>query len=224
MAECPVRLILFDCDGTLVDSLGHIHATMCEGFALAGLPAPNRAALRGLIGLPLREVVARLAPGAAESEIDAASEGYRQVFSIRGGAEGELFDGVKDTLAGLDGGALLGVATGKGRTGLARVLTHHRIRHHFSVLKTADDGPGKPAPQIVLDAMTETGASPSTTYIVGDTTFDMQMAYNAGVQAVGVAWGYHAPDALLGAGAAAVAARFSDIPALIEALGAEDEF
>lgn len=223
MAEGPERLILFDCDGTLVDSLGHIHATMREGFALAGLRPPDRAALRSLIGLPLRDVVARLAPGAAEAEINAATEGYRRVFRNGGGAEGRLFDGVKDTLAELDGRSLLGVATGKGRTGLNRVLAHHGIDHHFSVLKTADDGPGKPAPQIVLDAIAETGGSPSATYIVGDTTFDMQMAYNAGVQAIGVAWGYHAPDSLLAAGAAAIVRRFSEIPALIDALGAKDK-
>lgn len=219
MSVAVSRLILFDCDGTLVDSVGHIHRSLAASFALMDIPEPSLEAVRLLIGLPLTEVIARLVPEAEEADVLAVAQGYRDVFRDLGGAEGVLYDGAADVLTLLgDQAGLLGVATGKGRAGLRRVLRHHGIDHHFCVLKTADDGPGKPAPDIVLDAMAETGCGEEQTYVIGDTTYDMEMAYNAGVSAIGVAWGYHDSERLKEAGAAAIAQRFDDIPTFLEAM------
>ncbi|MFP4003802.1 MAG: HAD family hydrolase, partial [Alphaproteobacteria bacterium] len=152
------------------------------------------------------------------ADIAAVARGYREAFHDLCGAEGVLYDGATEILTLLGGTGVLGVATGKGRNGLSRVLAWHGIDHHFSVLKTADDGPGKPAPDIVLDAMAETGFAEHQTWVIGDTTYDMEMAYNAGVTAIGVAWGYHDAGRLAEAGAAAVAQSFEEIPDLLQAL------
>lgn len=212
------RLILFDCDGTLVDSVGHIHRSLAAACVSVGAPEPALDAVRVLIGLPLTDVIARLVPDAETADIAAIARGYRDAFLRSGGAEGVLYDGAVEVLTRLGGGnGVLGVATGKGRAGLSRVLAYHGIDHYFTVLKTADDGPGKPAPDIVLDAMAETGFGEDETYVIGDTTYDIEMAYNAGVTAIGVAWGYHDAERLKAAGAAAVARNFEDIPGLLGA-------
>jgi len=97
-------------------------------------------------------------------------------------------------------------------------LEKHGIAPHFRVLKTADDGPGKPNPKILHDAMAEMGVTPWQTVMIGDTVFDMAMAKSAGTHAIGVSWGYHAPDDLRDAGAQAVAERFGELPGLIDTL------
>jgi len=117
-------------------------------------------------------------------------------------------------------GALLAVATGKGRRGLRMTLERHGIIDRFEVLKTADDGPGKPHPQILLDAMADLGASAETTVMLGDTAYDMAMARAAEAHAIGVAWGYHAPEDLAAHGAAHVLHDYAEVPgAVAERIG-----
>jgi phosphoglycolate phosphatase len=189
----PPRLVVFDCDGTLVDSQHAIVACMRDAFSVHGCAAPEDAAIRQVIGLSLDEAVARLAAAGAPAE--KVAEAYRQAFFAmrsRPDFHEPLFPGVAAALDALDSaGCLLGVATGKARRGLLATLERHGLCGRFVTLQTADLNPGKPHPAMLLRAMAETGADPDRTVLVGDTSYDMEMARRAGARAVGVAWGYH---------------------------------
>ena len=209
------RLAIFDCDGTLVDSQSTICTAMEECFGEAGLVAPDRAAIRRIVGLSLPQAMQVLAPGRDQ---DALAEGYKRAFRrmrTEGRVEEQLYEGIPAVLAALEAeGWLLGVATGKSDRGLRLVLEHHGLAHHFVTLQTADRHPSKPHPSMIEQAMAEAGAEPATTVMIGDTSYDIAMAHNTGVRAIGVAWGYHDPQELLREGADAVAMRPSDLPAL----------
>jgi len=150
------------------------------------------------------------------------AESYKTAFQrLRGKGliEEPLYDGIADTLVALDeAGWLLGVATGKSDRGLSLCLSHHGITHKFVTLQTADRHPSKPHPAMVEAAMAEAGSSAETTVIIGDTSYDMMMARNAGARALGVGWGYHPAAELIAAGAHHVARHPSEIPELIEAI------
>lgn len=200
------RLAIFDCDGTLVDSQANICRAMEDCFVAARLDPPAREAIRRIVGLSLVPAIARLLPDADAALHTAMAEAYKRAFfAMRssGTLDPEpLFDGVADALDALeDSGWLLGVATGKSDRGLHAILEHHGIRHRFVTLQTADRHPSKPHPSMVDTAIAEAGAAPETAVVIGDTSFDMAMARAAGAHAVGVAWGYHTPHDLVGAGA-----------------------
>lgn len=218
-SEAP-RLVLFDCDGTLVDSQHHIVAAMQKAFAKHALAAPAADMVRRLVGLPLEISVRHLLQAMnIGADADAVVAAYREAaFAMRHAPDHDepLFPGLLDALAALEGdGYLLGIATGKARRGLDATLSLHGLHDRFITLQTADIARGKPDPDMVLRAMRETGAEPGSTLVVGDTTFDILMARNAGARAVGVAWGYHDPAELLEAGALAVAESYGELPALI---------
>lgn len=215
-------LILFDCDGTLVDSQHHIIATMTRAFAACDLPQPVPASIRGTVGLSLVEAAAELLPGAERRLHEAVADAYRQAYhAARSHEEPEepLFPGIAEMLGRLNqGGYLLGVATGKGRRGLDAVLARHGLGDLFVTLQTADRAPSKPAPDMVYNALAETGATAAETVVIGDTTYDMAMARNAGVVAIGVSWGYHPAQALLAAGASAMIDDIADLPGALAGL------
>ena len=215
-----VRLAVFDCDGTLVDSQHTIIDTMGLAFHAVGLTPPEPEAVRHLVGLSLETVIERLAPDQTADQQAAIVAAYRANFHeihARPGQQAPLFPGAVAALEALEAaGFLLGVATGKGQRGLRAVLTENRLEQRFVTLQTADRAPNKPAPGMLLQAMAETGAEAADTIMVGDTTYDMEMAGNAGVAAIGVAWGYHPVRDLLRAGAKTVIDRFEDLP---DALG-----
>ena len=208
MAENPLRLAGFDCDGTLVDSQHSIVACMKAAFGAAGLALPEAEAVRRIVGLPLAEGVGRLAPVLAAAECVRVADLYKQAFlDLRSAAplEEPLFPGVRELLDALEAeGVLLGVATGKGQRGLRITLEQHGLLKRFVTLQTADDAPGKPNPAMLRQAMAAVGAEPSQTAMIGDTTYDILMARGAGTAAIGVAWGYHPPEELHAAGAHAV--------------------
>jgi phosphoglycolate phosphatase len=208
------RLVVFDCDGTLVDSQHAILACMRDAFAAHGCAVPEDAAIRRVIGLSLDEAVARLASNGAPAA--RVAEAYREAFFAmrsRPDFHEPLFPGVAAALDALDSaGLLLGVATGKARRGLLATLERHGLSHRFITLQTADSNPGKPHPAMVLRAMAETGVDPDRTVVVGDTSFDMEMARRAGARAVGVAWGYHAGPDLKAAGASRIVERCEELP------------
>ncbi len=214
----PPRLVLFDCDGTLVDSQHHIIAAMRQAFAAFALPEPHADDVRRLVGLPLDVSVRKLLEAGA-ANADAVVAAYREAaFAMRHQPDHQepLFPGLREVLDILEAdGFLLGIATGKARRGLDATLQMHGLAERFITLQTADIARGKPDPDMVLRAMRETGATPASTLVVGDTTFDIMMARNAGTRSVGVAWGYHDPDELLQAGAHAVIRRFADLPQLV---------
>jgi len=214
------KLIVFDCDGTLVDSGHIIVSTMQAAWDEQGLDRPSPDDIRHQIGLPLFHAIRNLHPTGDMAIWEALTEGYKNVF-VTGREvsqhEEPLYEDCISVLAELsaDDRNILGVATGKGRRGLDHTLHRHGIAGHFSVLKTADDGPGKPNPDILLDAVNEMGVSPLNTVMIGDTVFDIEMAVRAGVHAIGVSWGYHPPEQLTKAGARTVAGRFTEIPGLL---------
>ncbi len=221
-----VRLAVFDCDGTLVDSQHSIVACMEAAFVAAGLAAPTAEAVRRVVGLPLQASVARLSPLLATAECARVADFYKQAFSDMRRAspiDEPLFPGVRELLDALDAeGVLLGVATGKGRRGLRITLEHHGLLDRFVTLQTADDAPGKPHPEMLRRAMAETGAGPATTAMIGDTTYDILMALGARTAAIGVAWGYHPPEELRAAGAHAVVAAAHEVrPAWQKARGTQ---
>lgn len=210
---------VFDCDGTLVDSQRRIVAAVAAAWTAQRMVPPEEETIRRIVGLALPQAMARLAPEADHALLLALIEGFRQTFLRleRDPAYDEpLYPGAAETLDALAAaGVALGVATGKGRRGLAATLQRHGIGDRFAVLKTADDGPSKPHPQILEDAMAELAARPETTVMLGDTAFDMAMARAAGAHALGVAWGYHPSDDLTGSGAARVLATYAEAPAAV---------
>lgn len=222
LAASP-RFAVFDCDGTLVDSQYVITETMNRTFADYGLPVLGREATRRVVGLHLPEAIAALVGEAPQgASFEDMAEVYKQhFFALResGDFHEPLFDHVGDVLEALAGaGVVLGVATGKSRRGLEYVLEKHDLAKFFSCLKTADDGPGKPHPKILEDAMAEVGADPAGTVVLGDTTFDILLANNAGARAIGVEWGYHDASELTAAGAAGLVGSFRDVPHALEEL------
>jgi phosphoglycolate phosphatase len=198
------RLIVFDCDGTLVDSQQLIVDAAGQALLVHDLAPLSANAIRAVIGLSLDLAFMKLVPGVDARMLVSLVETYRTAWRrLRAqGVREPLFPRAKEVLGILDGrGHLLGVATGKSRAGLLDVLDHHGLSALFVSLQTADRHPSKPHPGMLEAAMRETGSDPEETLMVGDTSFDMEMARAAGARAIGVAWGYH-PSALLEAAGA----------------------
>jgi phosphoglycolate phosphatase len=203
-----IKLVVFDCDGTLVDSQFMINACMTDAFDHVGLQAPPLSAVRRVVGLPLARAIEVLACNdrAPIDDMVKAYSGSWQKLRNSGGIHEPLYEGTDKLLEQLKSSQwTLGVATGKSMRGLRQTLDHHNLGGYFSTLQTADHARGKPDPEMLHLAMAETGAVPSDTYMIGDTTYDVDMAVAAGVRAIGVNWGYHAPEDLTKAGALHIA-------------------
>lgn len=215
-----MKLAVFDCDGTLVDSQANIIAAMADAFARAGLPPPDPHATRRIVGLSLTEAMAAMLPGGDSALMHELAEHYRQAFH-RMRAAGQLaaeplYPGVAAGLATLQArGWALGVATGKSDRGLALCLAHHGLSAQFVTLQTADRHPSKPHPAMLHAAIDEAGTSASETVMIGDTVFDMAMGRNAGARSIGVDWGYHEADELTAAGAERVVVSFDELLAAL---------
>ncbi len=216
-----LKLVLFDCDGTLVDSRHNIATAMRAAFDAAALPYPGDAATARVIGLSLPEAMAIMAPEADEATRARLAQAFREASLAlrRDPAFHEpLFPGAREAVEALAGrdDLLLGIATGKARRGLDFLLDRLGWRDLFVTTQTADDAPSKPHPAMVLQAMEETGAEAARTVVIGDTSHDMLMARGAGARGLGVQWGCHGPEELRAAGAQAIAAVFSEVPRLVE--------
>jgi len=213
-----VRLAIFDCDGTLVDSGATIHAALTLALTAHGRPVPPAREARRVIGLSLVEAMAMLVPGAERAELEAMAETYRLSFQgLRGAGQVDepLFEGIAALIEALaSDGWMLGVATGKSDRGLAHCLARHGLTDHFVTLQTADRHPSKPHPAMALAAMAEAGAAAANTVMIGDTGWDMGCARAAGIGAIGVGWGYHEADELLREGAHVVAEEPGEVLAL----------
>lgn len=209
------RLAVFDCDGTLVDSQHNIVAAMSEAWRAFGLEPLPGAVVRRVVGLSLVEAVAMLLPEGESPDHVQLGELYKKAyFTLRQQPDHSepLYPGAAESLRALEAdGVLLAIATGKTRRGLDATLVHHGLTDRFVALKTADDGPGKPHPHMLEEAMAEAGAVPNSTIMIGDTIFDIEMAGNAQVRSIGVSWGYHGPDELRAAGAAGVIDEFGEL-------------
>ena len=222
-----MKLVLFDCDGTLVDSQSIIHANMALAFKDFGHPDPGPATVRSIIGLSLDRAVARLLNRDVDAEVTAIAARYKDhFFAYRtgGGAMEPMYDGMADlvrTLAAMPD-VLLGVVTGKSRRGLRAILGHYGLDPLFIAVRTADDCPSKPNPAMVLECCAETGIDPADAIVVGDAVFDMEMARNAGATALGVSWGYAPVEHLIRAGAHHIAHDAAQLGGLLGLQGERD--
>lgn len=207
-AGAVVKLIVFDVDGTLVDSQHLIVEAQARAFGAFGITPPPRREALSVVGLSLPEAFRRLV--GESGPIAGLSESYRRAFQalrLDPAYEDPLFPGMADVLALLRRrrDVRLGLATGKSRRGVAHLIDRYGWHDWFATIQTADDAPSKPDPAMLRLAMDEAGVEPGMTVMIGDTTYDMLMAHDAGAAPVGVAWGYHPPGALFGAGAVTVA-------------------
>ncbi len=199
------ELIIFDWDGTLLDSAGEIVAAMQQATAALGLPVRRDDELRRMIGLGLQDAFFRLYPELDEEAMEALLQGYRQLYGSTPRVYGEAFPGVAESLDELRGqGMRLAVATGKSRRGLDRALTAVGWERHFVATRCADETAGKPDPLMLEELLWELDLEAEQALMVGDTTYDMEMARRAGMDAVGVAWGVHEQQELTQAGALTV--------------------
>lgn len=219
-------LVVFDCDGTLVDSQHGIVGAMAAASQALGLAVPEAAAVRHVVGLSLDEAIRRLFPDGDPGQWDAVAHHYKSAFAgFRREAEFQepLFPGILAVVELLDRrGFLLGIATGKSLRGLTATLDRHGLSDVFTTLQTADQGPGKPHPGMLHRAMADAGVEAAATVMVGDTTYDIEMGRNAGTAVIGVGWGYHPGRDLMAAGAQDVAQDCGDLPDIIvRALGGQ---
>ena len=214
-----VRLVIFDCDGTLVDSQAVIVACVQGAFAAERLEPPPGQAIRRIVGLSLTEAMLRLLPQPDVPLAERLGEAYKAAFvahRARPDHDEPLFPGAREVLDSLDArGIPTGVATGKAMRGLRFVLARHDLAPYFATLQTADLHPSKPHPAMLEAAMREVGATPAETLLVGDTTFDVLMARAAGAVPVGVAWGNHPAEELREAGAVLVLREFGELMELV---------
>jgi phosphoglycolate phosphatase len=191
------RLAVFDIDGTLVDSRRSIGTAMAEAFAALDLPVPSYEQTRRVVGLSLAPALQVLAPELDPARWPELGVAYRNAFlrNREAGLLDPLYDGARETLQTLHkDGWTLGIATGKARRGIEHLFERHDLKRFFDCAFCADDGPGKPDPHMLKLNMEAAGAAPEHTVMIGDTSFDMEMARAAGAYGLGVSWGFHTAD------------------------------
>ncbi len=200
-----LKLVIFDMDGTLIDSQDFILLAMRYAFDKAGHPAPNKADVLSIVGLSLDAAVNVLLPDLDEAENKRTVDLYRHSFielreKMGAEAKAPLYPGARGALERLHSvdEILLGVATGKARRGLDHAYSAHNIGHFFETSQTADTHPSKPHPSMLHQTLADTGVEAARAVMVGDTEFDMEMGRAAGFKTIGVSWGYH-PLSRLGA-------------------------
>jgi len=217
-----MKLIIFDCDGTIADSQHMILAAMERSFEAHDLAPPDRAQVVGVIGLSLEQAISNLlAPSDPDPVlVSNLTEGYKRAFKILRSDPANvepLFDGAHEALVSLcaRNDVVLGMATGKSNRGVVRLLEKENLRHNFATIQTADNHPSKPHPSMILAAMAEVGVGPHETLMIGDTTFDIDMAKAASVGSIGVTWGYHPTLELQNAGPDALVDTFEALTNVI---------
>ena len=209
-------LVIFDCDGTLIDSQHTILHGLEVGFEAVGLPMPDRQTALSIVGLSLEQAFEALVGPMNAHLAPEMAQAYREAKIARrqsGADEDPLYPGARealDRLAKRDD-ILLGIATGKARRGVDHMLDVHDLHGRFVTIQTADTSPSKPHPDMILRALSETGVEAHKAVMIGDTTFDMEMALAGRTQPIGVSWGYHEADALRRSGAVNVINHFDEL-------------
>ena len=216
------RLVLFDCDGTLIESHGATETAVRLAFVQNHCPPPSPLAVRALVGLSadaMIHVLCHDAPDAPEEAICASYANILRRDAAHSSSVERMVSGMRSVIADLDDGeTTLGIVTGKDRDTLARTLSRFDIAGIFAICVTADDGPSKPSPELILLAIHAVDIHAARTVVVGDTVFDVLMARAAGASAVAVTWGAHSAESLELCGADAVVHRPEEIPSTVNAL------
>ncbi|MFT5067367.1 MAG: phosphoglycolate phosphatase [Yoonia sp.] len=217
-----LRLVIFDVDGTLVDSQAEIMAAMTQAFASEGVPMLDRPTVLSIVGLSLAEAFAVLCPTAELAQQTRMVQAYKDAFNDLRGLDGKaelspMFDGALAALRILHAqdDTLLAVATGKSKRGLDKMIERHGLEGLFVSQQVADFHPSKPNPAMVHAALFDTGVDAGRAVMLGDTTFDMDMGRAAGVGTIGVSWGYHDASSL---NADIVIDSFAELPVAIDKL------
>ena len=201
-----LKLVVFDVDGTLVDSQKTIIESMHRAFEAVGIAIPSKDAVLGIVGLSLDVAMARLAPEETREMHHVLADAYKVAYVTLRAKEGAMasspfYPGMRDVLMSLASrdDIVLGVATGKSRRGLDKLIEGHGLEGIFVTQQVADFHPSKPHPSMLKTALAETGIEAQDAVMVGDTSYDVDMAGSVGMKAIGVSWGYHARDALAAA-------------------------
>ncbi|MBU0498889.1 MAG: HAD-IA family hydrolase [Gammaproteobacteria bacterium] len=216
------KLLVFDWDGTLMDSEAKIVACMQAAFVDLGMAVPSRDAVRDIIGLGLRESIQTLYPGAGDGLVDDLFQGYRHHFLGANDTPSQLFPDVEKTLEQLDrAGYLLTVATGKGRRGLDRVLDETGLGRFFIATRCADETFSKPHPEMLNQLIDLAGVEASEALMIGDTEYDLQMAVNAGADALAVSYGVHEVERLLSHGPIGCLDAIGELPDYLASLASQ---
>ncbi|WP_322996806.1 HAD-IA family hydrolase [Castellaniella sp.] len=211
------RAVIFDWDGTLLDSTHHIVSALIGACRDLGLPEPSREAAGWVIGLSLQAALEQLVPGLKPEQIDPFVDRYRAHFMQRQG-EIHFFDGQVGLLRALHAnGTILGVATGKSRRGLDQSIEQLGLQGLFQATRTVDEAHGKPDPDMLNQLLSELDLTPDATLMVGDTTHDVLMARAAGLDSLAVAYGAHRADLLESARPTALVKTVPDMQAWIKA-------
>jgi phosphoglycolate phosphatase len=218
MTGRKLDLVVFDWDGTLMDSVGSIVGCTRQALRELGLGVPAEARVRATVGLGLRETMDLLVPGCDEGIFDTVRECYRRHWIATYRDRPLLFPGVREMLAELAAaGYLLAVATGKTRSGLDFALDQTGLRATFHATRSADEAPSKPHPQMLLAILDELGVAPAAALMVGDSIYDLQMAANAGSAAVAVLSGTHSREVLAALAPRALLNEVAELPAWLAA-------
>jgi phosphoglycolate phosphatase len=223
-----MKLVVFDCDGTIVDSQHIIVTAMTRAFEAEGKPVPGRDKILSIVGLSLPSAVERLLKLCDADAIARIAENYKAAFhDLRQHPEHHepLFPGARETIEALArrGDVVLGVATGKSRRGVDVLFEREGLGRYFPVIQTSDHHPSKPHPAMLHAAMDEAGIGPSRTVMIGDTSFDVEMALAAGTGAMGVGWGYHPPQTLERCGAHTLIEAYDELVPALDKLFSERE-
>jgi len=192
-----VKLVIFDWDGTLVDSVDHIADSLHQAATELGFPALELSAYRDIIGLGIVEALEQLYPGITAEELQQMREGYARYFFKKQTTPQNVFDGMADVVADICGsGRGCSVATGKSRRGLEGALNSSGLGHHFEITRCADETRSKPDPLMLQEILAFYGHQPEEAVMIGDTRYDLEMAQRIGMPSIGVEWGVHGRDVL----------------------------
>ncbi len=191
------KVVIFDWDGTLVDSVEHIASSLHQASVELGFPARELSAYRDIIGLGMVEALQALYPEAAPQELQAIREGYARYFFARKTTPQNVFDGMAEVVADLKkDNRRVAVATGKSRRGLDPALISSGLGPYFDVTRCADETRSKPDPRMLVEILEHFDADPVDAVMIGDTRYDLDMAQRIAMPAIGVEWGVHQRDEL----------------------------
>ena len=212
-----MKLVIFDVDGTLVDSQHFIVEAQTRAFAAHGLPAPSRAEMLSIVGLSLVQAFEQLVPDGPAASLAQAYRDAWSVMRLDPDYADEMYPGAVEAVNALAqrDDLLLGIATGKSLRGVHHLFDERGWHGRFATVQTSDGHPSKPHPAMVLKALAETGLAPVDALMIGDTSYDMAMGAAAGVRTLGVTWGYHTRDQLIASGAERLVESYEDLMAVL---------